>query len=314
MQMKLDPWLLSGIALDLAGLTVIALSFSKPDPGVMLTVGAGLILGGTILVSRAGRSEQEKLEEDVKTRAVRGWKPEKELRPAPPRRVRMAASAQVSIMAWFVATAFVGFFAWDRVVRLSPAPPSRNIVDQAGETAEATIHRKETRLAPDGGERYAIYYNFRDAAGAGVRSSATVSKSLFEEYEEGDRLEVRYLPEDAIAHYLPEITRSDREVRAVLMAAVLGVFFIYLLEARRRRHKRLVQSGTAVPGVVEAISRRGGAKALTVKAEVQGAERILRTTERNSRRGVGDVVTVLYDPHRPADAEIYRGLLYEAAE
>ena len=312
--MKLDPWLLSGIALDLAGLAVIALSFSKPDAGVMLTVGAGLILGGTLLVSRAGRSEQETLEEDVKTRAMRGWKPEKELRPAPPRRVRMAASAQVSIMAWFVATAFVGFFAWDRVVRLSPAPPSRNIVDQAGETAEATIHRKETRLAPDGGERYAIYYNFRDATGAGVRSSATVSKSLFEEYEEGDRLEVRYLPEDAIAHYLPEITRSDREVRAVLMAAVLGVFFIYLLEARRRRHKRLVQSGTAVPGVVEAISRRGGAKALTVKAEVQGTERILRTTERNSRRGVGDVVTVLYDPHRPADAEIYRGLPYQAAE
>jgi len=314
MNMKLDPWLLAGIALDLAGLAVIALSFSEPNAGVLLTIGTGMLLGGTLLVSRAGRSEQQTLDEDVKTRAVRGWKPEKVLRPAPPRRVQMAASARVSIMAWLVAAAFVGFFAWDRVVRLSPAPPARNIVDQAGETTEATIHRKEIRLGPDGDERFSIYYNFRDQAGSGVRSSATVSKSLFEEYNEGDRLEVRYLPQDAIAHYLPEITRSDRELRAVLMAAVLGVFFLYLLEARRRRHKRLVRTGSAVPGVVEAIARRGGAKALTVKAEVQGAERVLRTTERNSRREVGDVVTVLYDPRRPADAEIYRGLLYQASE
>lgn len=314
MKTRLNPWLIGGIALDVAGLALIAYSIVQGDAGALTAAGVGLLLAGTLAVSRAGRASEASLDEEAKSSAVRGWKPEKELRPAPPRRVRLTAAAQVSLMAWLVAAAFVGFFAWERVVRLAPAPPSRAVLDDAGETAEATVHRKETRLTPDGEERYSLYYNFRDAAGAGVRSSITVSKSLFEVYDEGDTIEVRYLPGDAIAHYLPELTRGDREVRAVLMAAVLAAFFLFLLESRRRLHKRLVAHGTAVPGVVESISRRGGAKALTVQAEIQGAPRTLRTTERNTRRETGDVVTVLYDPKRPADAEIYRGLLYRAAD
>ena len=70
--------------------------------------------------------------------------------------------------------------------------------------------------------------------------------------------------------------------------------------------------GKAVPGVVESASARGSAKALTVRAEIQGSDRILKGTLRSTRLKVGDVLTVLYDPQRPADAELYAGLLYRA--
>ncbi len=308
---RIHPWVLAGVALDIIGLVLIATSL--PEGGVWLAAGTACFALGTLAVLYAPRKDEgEAPPRDVIRKARRQWRAEPELLRDPPRRVRLAPAARISLLAWALAFAMVGFFAWERVVRLNPPSPGQALLGEEGLTGDATIHRKETRETADGEPRYYLYYHFESAAGAAVRSSATVGRALFDQYETGDALEVRYLPSDPILHYLPKIERTNFALRAVLMALVVAVFFLFLLEAKRRRHRKLVKEGRAAPGVVETLRRRGGSRAVTVRFEARQTEQTLSATLRHVRVEVGEAVTVLYDPTDPREAELYRACLYRA--
>ncbi|MEZ5362373.1 MAG: hypothetical protein R2748_08570 [Bryobacterales bacterium] len=298
----------AGIALDLAGMALVVSAI--PDADWKLGAGLALLLVGTWLVSSSlrGAVPAAPPPEQVE-RAKKRWNPERELRSPPPRRVRLSPIAKVVVMAWSLMLLVGGAYAYFAVFSRNPGPPMRNLIDAEGQRAEATVHRREIRENAGGEPRYSLYYNFSESNGSAIRSSVIVSKLLFDRFHEGDHLEVVYLPGDALAHYLPELTRPPFAERGLLMALVALAFVVYLLESRRRRHHRLVERGTATAGVVEKVRRRGGARAYEVRFRVNGREGTLKATERNPLRRNGDVVTVLADGD---DAEIYQQCLYRA--
>jgi hypothetical protein len=165
-----------------------------------------------------------------------------------------------------------------------------------------------------GERRYVLYYNFRDQAGSAIRSSVNVPKVLFDRYEEGAQFETVYLPEDPVMHYVPELTRPAFAEKGLLMALVTAGCLGFLLENRRRRHRRLARNGTPIAGVAENVRRRGGARAYDVKFKVKGRDGSLRTLERNRLRRNGDVLTVLYDAKGAGDALLYHQCMYQAIE
>ena len=298
----------AGVALDVAGLALVASSI--PEPSWKLGAGLAMLLGGTLLVSRSlrGPAPAPMSAQQAET-ARKGWKPEPELRQAPPRAVQLSVTAKIVVMAWLLMFVVTGAYAYATVFSRNPGPPSRALLDAEGARTEATVHRREVREAADGEPRYSLYYNFTDATGAAIRSSAVVSKMLFDRYEEGDRLEAVYLPGDPLAHYLPPLTRPAFAERGLLMALVAVAYCAYLLEQRRRRHRRLASSGTPVAGVAENVRRRGGSRVYDVRFTTDGREGSLRATERNPMRRSGDVVTVLCDGK---EAELYSQCLYRA--
>lgn len=301
-----------GIALDVAGLALVVASI--PNADWKLGAGLALMLAGTWLISTTlrGPAPETPAPEDVRSARNR-WRPEPELRQDPPRRVRLSASAKIVVMAWLMMLIVGGGYAYLTVFTRNPGPPSQALLEAEGARGVATIHRREVRENAEGEPRYGLYYNFTDQEGSAVRSSVNVSKLLFERYQEGDHLDVRYLPGDPLAHFLPEVTRPAFAERGLLMALVGLAFLAYLLEGRRRRHLRLVKHGTPVAGVAENVRRRGGARVYDVRFRVNGREGSLRATERNPMRKNGDVVTVLCDTRGPEDAEIYQQCLYRAS-
>ena len=298
----------AGAALDVAGLALVVASI--PEPSWKLGAGLALLLAGTLLISKTlGASAARSASPEQVESASKGWKPEPELRQDPPRAVRLSVTAKIVVMAWLLMLAVTGAYSYVTVFSRNPGPPSQGLLEAQGARAQATVHRREVREAADGEPRYSLYYNFTDENRAAVRSSVTVSKMLFDRYEEGDRLEAVYLPGDPLAHFLPALTRPAFAERGLLMALVAVAFLAYLLESRRRRHYRLVRQGTPVAGVAENVRRRGGARVYDVRFQVNGRQGKLRAAERNPMRRDGDLVTVLYDG---AEAELYHQCLYRA--
>ena len=273
------------------------------------------MLAGTWLISSTlrGASAQAPATPAEIEGAKKRWKPEPELEQSTPRRVRLNATAKIVALAWLLMFAVGGAWSYVRVFSRNPPPPSRALLDAEGARTQATVHRREVREDSGGEPRYMLYYNFAGEDGSAVRSSVTVAKPLFDLHQEGEKLETVYLPGDPLAHYLPALTRPAFAERGLLMALVVLAFFAYLLESRRRRHRRLVREGTAAPGVAENVRRRGGARVFQVRFRANGRDGLLKVTERNPMRRDGDVVTVLYDPQNPEEAELYGQCLYRAA-
>ena len=302
------------MALDVAGMALIALGV--PEGGWKVGAGLGLMLAGTWLVSSSLRGAAPGAAPDAeKVEAARGrWLPEPELRREPPRPVRLSAAAKAVGMAWLLMLVVGAGYAYLTVFSRNPGPPSQNLLDAEGETALATVHRREVREYGDGEPRYALYYNFKDRDGAAIRSSANVPKTLFERHQEGDQFEVVYLPGDPIAHYAPALTRPAFAERWLLMALVGLAALAFVLERRRRRHYKLVREGTPVAGVVENVRRRWGVRAYDVTFKLKRREGSLHASERNPMRRNGDIVTVLSDPMDAGDAVLYQQCLYRARE
>ena len=302
-----------GIALDVAGLALVVASIPAAD--WRLGAGLALMLAGTWLISTTmrGVSPSSPAAPAEVESAKKRWKPEPELAQSPPRRVRLSVTAKIVALAWLLMLAVGGAYSYVSVFSRNPPPPSRMLLDAEGDRTQATIHRREVRENADGEPRYSLFYNFADAEGSAIRSSASVSKALFDRYQEGDQLEVVYLAADPIAHYIPELTRPAFAERGLLMALVALAFVAYLLESRRRRHRRLVRRGTPAPGVAEKVRRRGGARVYQVRFRANGRDGVLKVTERNPMRRDGDIVTVLFDPQHPEEAELYQQCLYRAA-
>lgn len=309
-------WMLGvGAGLDFGGLGLIVTTL--PEAGWPLAAGLALMLAGTMLITRSLQSKSEATADGPaeRKRASKRWQPEPELLRDPPRPVSMTVTAKITVVAWLAMLAVAGWFGWQNVWRLAPPVPSQTLILNEGVRATATIHRKEVRDREDGQQRYYLYYNFTDASGSGVRSSTSVSASLFGEYEEGDSLEVAYLPGEPLAHFAVELTRGPFAMRGSLMALVVGAFLLFLLGAKMLRHRNLARSGKAVAGYVESVVRRGGGKKLEVRYEtVNGREITIKPLERNALRKQGDVVTVLYLPGNPEDGEMYSLCLFRAVE
>ncbi|MBI1354458.1 MAG: hypothetical protein GC160_08930 [Acidobacteria bacterium] len=307
-------WMLGvGVGLDLGGIALIVLGLE--EAGWQLALGLAMMLVGTVLVTRAFQGAEAPAEPDAATvsRKLDRWRPEPELRADPPRKVKPTFTAWLTIGAWSAMLAVAGGFAWYNVLELNPPIPSQGLLESEGAHVGAEIHRKEVRDHEGGRRRYYLYYNFQDQTGSSVRSSVVVSKTLFDRYREGASLDVVYLPGDPMVHFVPALTQASFALRALLMGAVVAMFFLFLLIARMLRHRRLARSGRAVAGMVEKVSRRGGSKSLRIRySNSQGKEQTLTAFERNPARKTGDVVTVMTD--RAGEAEMYSLLLFRAVE
>ncbi len=308
--MRLRPTQLAGLLLDIAGIGMMIASM--PDAGPLLWAGLGTVAVGSWLVTRGNPKPAPSAAAPVRKPKV-GWLPEPELRQTIPRKTAMNPIARISLVSWLLMLSVGGWIAYDRVLTLNPPPSFYQMVSELGETASGSIHRKAIREASSGPETYYyFYYNFLDASGAGIRASTIVTGRIYERYREGDSIDVVFLPDDPLSHYLPQITRSPSSTRGLLMVAVIVVFFGWILETMRRRHRRLVRTGQAIPGTVENVRRRGARTAYSVRFKADGKEAVLKGSERGPRRSNGDTATVLVDPATPGDAVVYQQGLYRA--
>ena len=128
----------------------------------------------------------------------------------------------------------------------------------------------------------------------------------------GDSIEVIYFPFDPQRHFTPRLEQQPMPPVIRWLAVALLAALLFVFEQQRRFHRKIVEQGKAVAGVVEAVRRRGSNRVFTVRFKLQGQERTLRGSERNPQRADGDVVTVLYLPERPERAVLYCTSLYRA--
>lgn len=306
--------LIGGIVLDGVGAVVIALSL--PEAGLTAAIGVGCLLVGTLLISFALERSRSIEDSDSPAKPTEGrlkrWKPEPELLAPTPRRVRLAPLARVIVFSWTAMILVGGFLVWERVAALKPGHPARTVIDEAGAQGVATVHEKRVRETADGEPRYYLYYHFTNEGGRELRASAQVSEQIYRRYDEGDQLEVVYLPEDLALHYLPAITRSEKTIRIGLAVGAVLLVLAVVLDTQRRRHKRLVSRGEAAAAVVERVTRRGSARAYEARYKVGGREGVVKAVERGRTIEPGDLATVLYDPSKPEEVLLYRTSLYRA--
>ena len=274
--------LIGGIVLDGVGAVVIALSL--PEAGLTAAIGVGCLLVGTLLISFALERSRSIEDADAPAKPTEGrvkrWRPEQELRAPTPRKVRLAPIAQVIVFSWTAMILVGGSLLWDRVAGLEPGHPARAVIDEAGVQGVATVHEKRVLETAAGGARYSLYYHFIDQEDRELRASAQVSEQIYRSYHEGDQLEVVYLPGDLAAHYLPEITRSERTVRFGLAIGVVLLALAVVLDIQRRRHRRLVSRGETGAAVVERVTRRGSARAYEARYKVGAREGVVKAVER----------------------------------
>ncbi len=306
MKFLTNPWLLAGGLLDLTGLALVI--WAMPEGGWPLAAGVGCLLAGAFAISQANLG----LETEPAASASRGGtrRIEPELAAAPPRRVELKVRPKLVVALWAIALALMAFFFYDRVWNRLPSVASQTLLAEQGLEARGTVHRKEMRENSMGQPKYYLYYNFTDQSGSEVRSSISVPKALYDRFHENDSVQVKYIPGDALAHYLPEITRPPFALRGSMMGAVLAIFAVVVLDTQRRRHRRLVSRGVAVSGTVQDLRKRGASRTYRAAYAAAGQQLSVRTTERNPQRSAGDAVTVLYDSGNPAEAVVYPAAMY----
>ncbi len=303
--------MIAAVTLDVAGGLLIV--FSLPAGGAPLWLGVALIAVGSLAMRGGlGRMNAERREEPEApaATAARGEDIESELKKPAPRAVKLTKRGNLAAGVWIAAMLPAGALTYQHFNRLPP-PRMKSMLAAEGESAVATIHRKETRAAATGETLYAIGYNFSDKSGAAVRSSVTVPHAVFDSLAEGERLEVVYFPPDPSLHYLPEIT-SPVSTRVVWLALGVLAAAAGLAEAQRRVHKKLVAEGRAVRGFVADVRRRGGVRSFRVNYDVAGERHSIGASERNAGLANGQAATVLYDPRRTGRAVVYRLALYRA--
>lgn len=300
-------WIIAGAALDVLG--VVLIYRALPQGGDLLWSGLLAIVAGTLLMLQAvkqGGADEIQVAESPAARTA-DWQPEPELRQVPPRRVQLRGGAKLIGLFWLllIPAALVFFY-----LKSYRVPPQREIPAEIAASATATIHSLEERRRPDGRVDYYLAYNFQDEGGNVYRSSTRVSERIFRSHRVGDTLTVSYIPGNAITHSVPELAEDRIPPPVALFTLALLAVLGLLLDAQRRKHKRLVRGGRAVPGVVEKVKRRGGSRSYEAVYEAHGTEQRIRAVERNPERRNGDVVTVLYSSGRPAEAIVYGLALY----
>lgn len=120
-------------------------------------------------------------------------------------------------------------------------------------TADAQITDIESYQGSDGERRHHIWVSYT--------VEGTAYESLLSYYSSsmrvGQRLEIRYNPEDPYEVQVPESALFGWIFGGVgLLFFLLGMFFVVLLLRRRRRTRQLLASGTEIEGKIVEIQRQ----------------------------------------------------------
>jgi len=303
--------LVAGAVLDTLGVALIALSFVQETD--TLYAGLALMAAGSVFFVLWGRQNSRDAAVDAapQSRAsTTGWTPERELTRSLPRQVVLTPVGRWRTLLWILALVAAVIYA---NVIPGPATPKQETLERFGVEVMGVVHRKESRTH-DGGRVYYLYYNFQDREGKGVRTSVAVDEPVYSSFQEGDSIEITYLPQDPFFHDAKGFG-DDRGPRPLgyLWGALLAVVIV-ALEIHRIRHKRLAMYGKPIAGTVTKLTRLGAATAYTVQCTAAAHQRTLRGSERRPGLQAGDAVTVLYRPDKPQQIVLYRLCLYRAAD
>lgn len=303
--------LITGVVLDTAGAGLLAFSIIRG--GEFLWFGVALMAVGSLLIvtwSRRAFAREQEATGTSGEQALEGWTPEPELAAPPPRPVTLRPMGRWRVVLWVAALGVALIYTGALPRRASP---SQQLLAEYGESATATVHRKETRSRADGETMYYVSYNFTDRDGNGVRASRAVDPELYKSLEEGDQLEIVYFIGDPFTHRVEEIDEAaNRPRREGVVALILLAIGFVAQDFQRRRHKRLTAYGAAAPGIVKELKRWGAGVSYTVQCEIHGRNKTLKGSERGTTMKRGDVLTVLYLPGQPQQALLYRQSLYQA--
>ncbi len=306
-------WFAAGASLAISG--GFAILMSLPAGGATLWAGIGLIALGSLALRRGldayQPDPQRRVEraEDEQARSVSD-RVEPELRGPVPRRVALTGRGKSIVITWTVTLAVFASLAHQHFGRLPP-PPEKNMLELDGEGSTATVHSRDARILDNGNTLYRVGYGFSTEAGIPIRISRTVPPRVFDSLQDGETMQVTYLPANPEVHYLPAIT-SPVSTRFVFFIGGLLLAAAGFAEAQRRFHRRLVMGGTPVSGFTADVRRRGGVRSFRVNYNVNGERQTLKGTERNPDLRSGQAATVLYNPFIPTRAVIYRLALYKA--
>ena len=302
-------WIVGGAALDLAGAVLIARSV--PEIGPTMAAGVGLLLAGSVMVFRGvlGISRRPPDHAPRPAEALSGWKPEPELRIAPPRPVRLTTTGKLSAALWGGMVLLVAGYVFVAPPRAARLPP---LLEAEGVTATATVHDKTQRDTTAGEAAYYVAYHFATNDGTQVRESRRVPRAVYDAVAVGNSFEVIYFPENPQQNFVERLDREETPAMLRWTAAALLAAVVFVFDQQRRVHKGLVSRGKPVAGVVEGVRRRGGTRVYTVRYRLHAQEGRLRGSERNPHRADGDIVTVLYLPERPEKVLLYCTGLYRA--
>ena len=303
--------LIAGAVLDTLGVALIALSFVQETD--TLYFGLALMALGSVFFVLWGRRNSRDLAGDAaphSSASTKGWKPERELTRPLPRQVVLTPVGRWRTLLWMLALAAAVIYT---NVIPGRATPRQETLQRFGVEVTGVIHRKESRSHAGASTVYYLYYNFKDANGEGVRASAAVDKQVYSSFQEGDSIEITYLPEDLFFHEAKGFGGGRRARPLGYLWVALLTIAIVALEIHRIRHKRLAMYGRPIAGVVTKLTRLGAATAYSVQCTAGGRRRKLRGSERRPGLRVGDPVTVLYMPDKPQHIVLYRLCLYRAA-
>lgn len=303
-------WIVAGVCLDIVGAVLVATSLAQG--GLRLAAGIGLIVAGSLLITRgvalsAARDGERETRRPGKS-GVSKWRPEPELRGPTPRTVRLSPAGQRLAFGWGLLVVVAGGAAF---FFTQQAGPDNSILEEQGARATGRVHDKTVR-EESGNRNHYIYYNFQDERGSGVRSSVLVPEATYGAVNVNDPIEIVYLPEDPLIHRAEGLSESRAKPSVILLAFIFLGLPLAMAELIRRRHRDLVSRGTPVAGVVSNLRRRGAAQVFSADYTVDGRQHSLRGTLRRSNLREGDPVTVLYLPEHPDASVLYATSFYQA--
>lgn len=308
-QLFKNPWVLVGAALDAVGLAIAV--WSLPEGGIPLAIGVVCLLAGTALITRHADQRDEPRGHTRSTATV-SWQLDPALRQPLPRKTQLKVLGKMIAAIWILTLAGLGWFAASRTVGLNPPVRAQSMIEEGGIAINAEIHDRIERTNADGESRYYLYYRYEYPEGSEVRASVAVTAALFERHQILDVIELKLLPSEPPAVFIPAFTRDPFALRGLILGAVIAALLLVYLDSQRRRHKRLVSRGLPVAAIVSNFSRRGASRKYRAEYRVGSDDHAITVSERNPSRRAGNRVTVLHDPEKPSEAVVYEAALYKA--
>ena len=307
---KAAPWIIGGVALDLVGAVLIVTSL--PDIGPTLIAGvAALVVGGVLVSVGVIRRTRSAAQPGVVPGrpSGSGWRLEPELAQPLPRSIALSRSGRRIVLLWALLTVAVPGYIILAAAR-SKTPDTSHVTESFLESS-GEIHDKEVRGGPNG-PRYYLYYSFVCDQGDLYRGSLQVEKEAYDSLKVGDRVPVRFFPENPTVHEVAGFETKPKSPPVIPFTAGFTALMVAIFEIVRRRHRNLTARGVSTAGLIESLRRRGAGAVYLLSYSVNGQIRKLRGTEHELNLSEGDSLTVLYDPGKPQKALIYRLGMYQA--
>lgn len=309
MRLLKKPRMLAGAALDIIGLALVV--WSLPDGGVPLAAGVVCLLAGAGFITR-GSSRDDAEPSSSPSKLASTWNLDPALRQAMPRKTQLKVLGKMIAAIWLCTLAALVWFAASHTVGLNPPVPSQSLIESEGISIAAEIHDRIERTNASGEIRYYLYYRYEYPEGSEIRSSISVTQTLYERYQLDDVVQLKLLQSEPPAVLIPAFTRDPFALRGIILGGVIAALLLVYLDSQRRRHNRLVRTGLPVSAIVANLTRRGATRSYRAEYRVGSTDYSIRVSERNPSRRAGNRVTVLHDPEQPSDAIVYAAAIYKA--